>query len=111
LTRLARQGFVLLALAVAIGVGTAASPWASASPDGLEKVAEREGFADTRRLHAIQEDAPVRDYAFPGVANERLASGLAGFTGTLVVFALGLGARALRRRSGDGKAPHPTVAS
>ena len=110
--RLARQGFLLLALAVAIGLGTAASPWTAASPDGLEKVAAREDFADTGRLHAIQQDAPVRDYAFPGVANERLASGLAGFAGTLVVFALGLGAaRALRRRSGDGAPPHTTVAS
>ena len=108
--RLARQGFVLLALAVAVGLGTAVSPWASASPDGLERVAEEEGFVDTGRLHAIQEDSPVPDYAFPGVENERLATGLAGFAGTLVVFALGLGAaRVLRRRAEDGAARRTTA--
>jgi hypothetical protein len=111
--RVAGRRFVPLVLAVAIGLGSAAaSPWASGSPDGLQKVAQREGFADTGRLHAIQADAPVPDYAFPGVADERLAGGLAGFAGTLVAFALGLGAaRVLRRRSGDAASPHPTVAS
>ena len=37
------------------------------------------------------QEAPVPDYAFPGVEDERLATGLAGFTGTLLVFALGFG--------------------
>ena len=54
-------------------------------------------------LAAIQEDSPIPDYAFPGVDNERLATGLAGFTGTLGVFALGYGlAFVLRRRSSAG---------
>jgi hypothetical protein len=110
--RLARRGFVLLALAVAVGLGTAVSPWASASPDGLERVAEGKDFADAGRAHAIQEDAPIPDYAFPGVENEQLATGLAGFAGTLVVFAVGLGAaRVLRRRPEDGAVPHTTGAS
>ena len=33
--------FVIVALAVAVGLGTAVSPYASSSPDGLEKVAEK----------------------------------------------------------------------
>jgi hypothetical protein len=109
---LARQRFVLVALAVAIGLGAAASPWASAAPDGLQRVAERKGFADTGRPHPIQADAPAPHYAIPGVANERIATGLAGFAGTLVVFAVGLGvARAMRWGSGDEAARHSTVAS
>ena len=52
----------------------------------------------TGRLAPIQEDAPVPDYAFPGVANERLATGLAGFVGTLGVFAVGFGVAAVARR-------------
>ena len=32
--------FVVLALAVAVGLGAFVSPYASSSPDGLEKVAE-----------------------------------------------------------------------
>jgi PDGLE domain len=91
--------FTVLALALAVGLATAASPFASSSPDGLERVAENEGFLDDGRLAAVQEEAPVPDYAFPGVENERVATGLAGFTGTLLVFAVGYGlARVVVRR-------------
>ena len=81
--------FTVLALAIAIGLATAASPWASGSPDGLEKVAADNGFAQRGELHLVQDDSPLPGYAFPGVKNERLATGLAGFTGTLFVFGLG----------------------
>jgi len=90
--------FTILALAVAIGLATAASPFASSHPDGLERVASDKAFLDQGRLAPLQEDAPVPDYAFPGVKNERLATGLAGFTGTLIVFALGFGLVAVARR-------------
>jgi hypothetical protein len=80
--------FTILALAIAIGLATAASPFASASPDGLERVAGDNAFLDQGRLATVQEDAPVPDYAFPGVDDPRLATGLAGFVGTLGVFAL-----------------------
>lgn len=93
--------FTVLALAVAVGLATAVSPFASAKPDGLEKVAETKAFLEKGKLAAIQKDSPAPDYAFPGVDNERLATGLAGFAGTLAVFALGYGlAFALRRRAG-----------
>jgi hypothetical protein len=91
--------FLALALALAVGLATAVSPYASSSPDGLEKVAEKKEFLDEGRLAGIQEDSPIPDYAFPGVENERLATGLAGFVGTLAVFAIGYGlAFVLRRR-------------
>jgi hypothetical protein len=86
--------FVIFALAVAVGLGTAVSPFASSSPDGLEKVATEHSFAGEGRPHG----SPVSDYAFPGVHDERLATGLAGFTGTLLVFGLGYGVAALARR-------------
>ena len=98
--------FVILALAVAVGLATAVSPFASANPDGLEKVAEKKAFLDEGRLAGIQEDSPTPDYAFPGVENERVATGLAGFVGTLAVFALGYGlAFVLRRREPEGAPP------
>ena len=90
--------FTILALALAVGLATAASPFASSHPDGLEKVAAEKAFLDTGRLAPIQEDAPVPDYAFPGVGNERLATGLAGFVGVLGVFAIGYGVAAVARR-------------
>jgi PDGLE domain len=90
--------FTILALAVAVGLATGASPYASSSPDGLEKVAEEKAFLEQGRLHSVQEDAPVPDYAFPGVADERVATGLAGFVGTLVVFGVGYGIALMARR-------------
>lgn len=90
--------FTILALALAIGLAAAVSPFASSHPDGLEKVAQDKAFIDTGRLAPIQEDAPVPDYAFPGIENERVATGLAGFAGTLAVFALGYAVVAAARR-------------
>lgn len=96
--------FVTVAVAVAVGLATAVSPFASSSPDGLNKVAEDQGFAGKGRVSPVQEGAPGAGYAFPGVADERLATGLAGFAGTLVVLALGYGlALMLRRRGADGR--------
>jgi hypothetical protein len=100
MNRLSIRIFTVLALALAIGLATAVSPFASASPDGLEKVAEDKAFLDQGRLAEIQEDSPIPDYAFPGVENERVATGLAGFVGTLAVFAIGYGlAFVVRRRA------------
>jgi hypothetical protein len=59
------------------------SPLASASPDGLERVAEDAGFIE------FAEDAPftvMADYLFPGIQNEALATMMAGIVGTLVLF-------------------------
>ena len=85
---------VAVGLALAVGLAFFASPYASSSPDGLSRVAADEGFARA----AETRDAPVPGYAFPGVEDERLAKGLAGFAGALGVFALGYGAAHTRRR-------------
>lgn len=102
-----------LVLAVAVGLATAVSPVASSSPDGLNRVAEDHGFAGRERTHRVQEQAPAAGYAFPGIADERLAKGVSGFAGTLGVFALGWGlAVVLRRRRGGGRGPAgPQVAA
>jgi hypothetical protein len=98
------KAFTALALAVAVGLATAASPFASSSPDGLERVAHDKAFIDNGKLHAVQRDSPVPDYAFPGIGDARVATGVAGFVGTLVVFAIGYGLAALLRRR-EGPAP------
>jgi PDGLE domain len=90
--------FTILALAVAILLGAALSPLASSSPDGLERVAAEQGFADRGRTAPVQQRAPVRGYAFPGVDDARLATGLAGLAGALGVFVLGAGLVAALRR-------------
>jgi hypothetical protein len=86
--------FVILTVAVAVGLATAVSPFAAASPDGLERVAEDHGFLAA----AESRQGPATDYAFPGIGDERLATGLAGFAGTLVTFAAGWGLLALLGR-------------
>jgi len=86
--------FTDLALALAVGLGTVVAPFASSSPDGLERVAAEKGFAGEGR----DRDAPIPDYAFPGIENERVATGLAGFAGVLGVLALGTGLAFVARR-------------
>jgi hypothetical protein len=83
--------FMAFALALAVGLALGLSPYASSSPDGLEKVAEDKGFLDDGTLHSIQEGSPIPDYAFPGVESPRLATALAGFVGTLMVFLIAWG--------------------
>lgn len=74
------------------------SPLASSHPDGLERVAEDQGFIERAHDPAYE---LIADYVFPGVGNEAIATILAGIVGTLLVFAVmfGLG-RLLGRRSG-----------
>ena len=101
--RVSIVAFTVVALACAVGLAVAVSPWASADPDGLEKVAEDKGFLDTGKLHAIQDDSPIPDYAFPGIENDRLTTAVAGLVGTVIVFALafGIGLVVRRRRWRD----------
>ena len=97
--------FTVMAVAVAVGLATVVSPFASSSPDGLERVAQDRGFADVARTSPIQEGSPVPDYAFPGVESASAATALAGLVGTLVVFALATGLAVLLRRRGPAERP------
>lgn len=88
----------ILGLIIALAV-TILSPLASPSPDGLERVAEDQGFID-RALEPFYEVIP--DYVLPGVPNEDLATILAGMVGVLIVFGLSFGAAyALRGKEAD----------
>jgi cobalt/nickel transport protein len=85
-------------LAIALVLAAFVAPFASSSPDGLERVATDHG------IHAAEEPAwgasPLPDYQTPGVAHEGLATGTAGIIGTLVVAvaAFGIGRLLQRRR-------------
>ena len=68
---------LMIALALAI-----ASPLASAHPDGLEWVAEQQGFLETARGSFYN---LIPDYVFPGISDEALATIAAGIIGTLLV--------------------------
>ena len=90
--------FTILAAALAVGLALPVSPFASSSPDGLERVAGDRAFLDQGRLAPVQESAPVPDYALPGVSDPRVATGLAGFAGTLIVLGLGWAVTGAARR-------------
>lgn len=82
------------------GLGIAAllalfSPLASGSPDGLERVAEDQGFLG-RAAEPLYNLLP--DYSIPGVSNEALSTILAGLVGVVIVVALGYGIAVLLRR-------------
>ena len=89
---------IVIGLLIAVAIAVFLSPFASPSPDGLERVAEDKGFLHLAEgLELIRAWMP--DYVFPGIANEALATSLAGFVGTLLVFAVltGLGLLLTRR--------------
>jgi hypothetical protein len=86
-----------------IGLGAAVlvailSPLASIHPDGLERVAEDHGFLGSAAEPSF---SIIPDYAFPGIANERLATILAGLVGVALLFVLmwALARLLARRRS------------
>lgn len=64
------------------------SPLASSSPDGLERVAEDVGFIDNAASSSL---SVIEDYLFPGINNPNMAAILAGWIGTLLLFAIAYG--------------------
>jgi hypothetical protein len=107
-----RLRYYLALLAVGIGIAlliTLFSPFASSEPDGLEKVAENEGFITEA------EGAPyevIADYVLPWVDNEDLATILAGMIGVFIVASISLAAafvlwraRGVRRSTAGGTGP------
>ena len=96
--RIPTRTFVVVALALAVGLASGAAPYASSAPDGLNRVAADQEFDGRGKLSGAQEDAPVPGYAFPGIADEHVARGAAGFAGTLAVFGAGYGVAWLVRR-------------
>lgn len=87
----------LVGLGLALLCAGVLSGYASASPDGLEHVAERLGFAAAAREPLVA--GPLAGYQVAGVPGATLSGGLAGVLGTLVVLAVGLLlGRLLRRR-------------
>lgn len=73
-----------LAIAMLLAV---ASPLASSHPDGLEWVAEQQGFIDAAQANPYD---IIPDYVLPGVSDEALATILAGIIGVVIVFGVAL---------------------
>ena len=92
--------FVVVGVVVALLIAGVASYFASADPDGLERVAEQVGFADSAKDSATA-DSPLSDYQVKGVEDEALSGGLAGVLGALVVLLVVAGLTYVVRRRGS----------
>ncbi|AVH58210.1 MULTISPECIES: energy-coupling factor ABC transporter permease [Streptomyces] len=79
--------------------------YASASPDGLEKVATDKGLDKKVEEHAAA-DSPLADYGVKDVSDARISGGLAGVIGVGVTVVAGTGVfwAVRRRRTADASA-------
>jgi len=85
-------------LLVAILIAVVVAQFASSSPDGLEYVAEQEGFAAAATDHDLG-DTPLADYGEALTSNDGLNTAVAGLIGTLATLGLGYGIFWLARRT------------
>ncbi|MBI4834238.1 MAG: PDGLE domain-containing protein [Planctomycetes bacterium] len=76
---------IVIGLIVSLVLAILLSPFASSSPDGLEKVGEDKGFIE--KAHSFLTGL-IPDYVFPGVSDEKIATAIAGGLGVLVVFGI-----------------------
>ncbi|MFA5039495.1 MAG: PDGLE domain-containing protein [Candidatus Omnitrophota bacterium] len=89
---------VWLGLLAAFILGIFLSPFASQSPDGLERVAGDRGFLQKEEENPAFR-APVPDYQMPGIGDRKIARALAGALGVAAALGAGYGlARALKKK-------------
>jgi hypothetical protein len=101
--KLRHIGLIVAGLGIALLV-TLFSPFASSSPDGLERVAQDKGFS------GVAESPPYRlisDYVFPWVGNKDLATVLSGIVGVLIVAAVVFAIALLLARGGGAQRSTP----
>lgn len=85
-----KEKWWIAGLVIAISMACALSLFASSEPDGLERVAEDQGFAEKAEGQEAMH-SPMPDYAIPGIENEALATSLAGLVGVFIIIGITLG--------------------
>ncbi len=93
------DGFVLIGLGITLLLVLFLSPFASTSPDGLEKMAETKGFAEQGGSWKFWKYAPLNNYSIPGIKNEKVSTALSGLIGTLAIFMIALGVGKLIKKT------------
>ena len=81
-------GFAAQGLLVSLGLVLFVAPFACPWPDGLERIADRLGFASKSVAGPLA--APLSDYHLPGFGATGYSAAIAGAVGSLVVFLLAL---------------------
>ena len=98
--------FLAFGLVIALGLAIFVSPYACAWPDGLDKVAEKFGFAGHA---ATLIKTWIPDYKMPGISSAGIATAIAGALGTLVMFGLAcvIGRLLVRKNGAAARAESP----
>ncbi|AKN72463.1 MULTISPECIES: energy-coupling factor ABC transporter permease [Streptomyces] len=103
--RTSRRTLWVTGLVTSLVLAGFVSFYASANPDGLEKVAHDKGIDKKAKEHATA-DSPLADYGVKDIADARLSGGLAGVIGVGVTVVAGSAVFwALRRRRSDDVSP------
>ena len=93
------NGFIWVGLGISLLLVLFLSPFASTSPDGLEKVAETKGFSERGENGTFWKYAPLPDYAIPWIKNEKVSKTVSGLIGTLAIFFIALGVGRLFKKT------------
>ena len=99
--RVDARAFLLGSLLVSVFVAAVASQFAAGSPDGLERVADDQGFAASAGDHAIG-GSVFADYATRGIDNEAVSLAVAGVVGVALTLVVGWGIVFAGRRRAVG---------
>ncbi|MFD9871958.1 energy-coupling factor ABC transporter permease [Streptomyces niveus] len=104
------RGLLAAGLGTALLLAGVVSFYASANPDGLEKVAADKGFDKKVEEHAAA-DSPLADYGVADISDSRLSGGLAGAIGVGATVVVGSGIfYVVQRRRTTRSASAPTSA-
>lgn len=103
--RIGMRVFVLGGLLVALLFAVVVSQFAAPDPDGLERVAQDQGFAESGRDHALG-GGLFADYATSGISNEPLSLAVAGTAGVVITLTVGLGLLSAVRDRGRPRRDH-----
>ena len=92
-------GFIWIGLGASLLLALFLSPFASSSPDGLEKVAETKGFSEKGEEWTSWKYAPFSDYSIPWIKNEKVSTAFSGLIGTLAIFFIAIGIGKVTKRT------------
>src|SRR5690606_33597710 len=88
--RVSARAFALGGIVAAAATAASVSQLAAADPDGLERVAIEQGFADQAEAHRLA-GSPFAEYATRGIDDETLSLAVAGLAGVALTLAVGGG--------------------